>query len=48
LTGLLTDSDSALESYFRGTGQPPKRKPMRASKTESYSPLSLVHDKASR
>jgi len=48
LTGLLTDADSALESYFRGTGQQPRRKPMRASKTESFSPLSLVHDKASR
>jgi excisionase family DNA binding protein len=46
LTGLLTDADSALESFFRGTGRQPKRKPMRASKTPACSHLSLAHTKA--
>jgi excisionase family DNA binding protein len=47
LTGLLTDADSALASYFQGTGRQPKRKPTRASKTGGSSHLSLAHTKAS-
>jgi predicted DNA-binding transcriptional regulator AlpA len=45
---LLTDADSALQSYFRQRGIAPKPKHSPASKTRASTPLRLAHDATNR
>jgi excisionase family DNA binding protein len=48
LTALLTDADSALESYFHAAGRQPKPKATPARKTRASTPLRLAHSKTNR
>ena len=48
LTGVLTDSDSALQNYFQRRGRELKPKPTPKSKTTSSMPLQLVQSSPDR